>query len=81
MTTYAEYFDKNRSKPKFKIGDRVIGKWNKIPFVGTVLNDNVVTEEIGPRVSVYLDLPLKYKEKINNIVWVTQNSLKKLTQI
>lgn len=81
MTGYAEYFEKNRPKPKFKIGDRVFGKWNKIPFVGTVLNDNMVTEEIGSRVSVQLDLPIKYKETINNIVWVTQHSIKKLTQI
>jgi hypothetical protein len=81
MVTYAEYFDKNRPKPKFKIGDRVYGKWNKLPFVGTVLNDNVVTEEIGPQVSVHLDLPLKHKETYINIVRVTQNSIKKLTML
>lgn len=81
MTNYADYFSKNRSKPKWFIGDRVYGKWNKIPFVGTVLNDHMVSEEIGSTVSVSLDLPLKHKGKYHKIIWVTQNSLKKLTKI
>lgn len=80
MPNYAEYFEKNRPKPKFKIGDRVSGKWNKIPFIGTVMNDSMVSEEEGPRVSVHLDLPLLYEGKYNNILRVTQSSIKKLTQ-
>ncbi len=78
MNNYAEYFSKNREKPKWFIGERVSGKWNKIPFIGTVLNDNVVSEEEGPRVSVYLDLPLKYKNEHKNIIFVKQKDIKKL---
>jgi hypothetical protein len=80
MDSYAKYFAANRPKPKWFMGDRVFGRWNKIPFIGTVLNDNIVSEEVGPRVSVLLDLPLTYKGKVNNIIWTTQNSLKKLSQ-
>jgi hypothetical protein len=59
----------------------VFGKWNKIPFTGTVLNDHIVTEEVGSVVHVYLDLPLKYKTEYKTIVTVKQKDIKKLTQI
>ncbi len=81
MTKYAEYFEKNRPKPKWFIGDRVFGKWNKIPFVGTVLNDNMVCEEEGPRVSIHLDLPLKYNKEYKTIIFVKQKDIKKLNQV
>lgn len=80
MPTYKEYFDKNRSKPKWFIGDRVFGHWNKIPFVGTVLNDNVVDDDQGPRVSVWLDLPLLYEKEYKTILVVKQKEIKKLTK-
>ena len=38
MPNYAEYFKSNRSQPTWFIGDRVSGRWNKIPFIGTVGN-------------------------------------------
>ena len=38
----AEYFAKNRYVAKYAMGDRVIGKWNGIPFVGSVGNDTVI---------------------------------------
>ena len=64
MKTVAEYFAENRYKPKYFLGDRVIGKWNKIPFVGTVANDSVVSDSEGPKISIFLDLPIKYKNNI-----------------
>ena len=42
MASLAEYFEKNRYKPKYFLGDRVFGYWNKIPFIGTVGNDTVI---------------------------------------
>jgi hypothetical protein len=78
MSKEAEYFAENRTPPKWFIGDRVFGKWNKIPFTGTVLNDHIVTEEVGPVVHVYLDLPLKYKTEYKTIVSVKQKDIKKL---
>lgn len=80
MTDYAKYFADNRPKPKWFMGDRVFGRWNKIPFIGTVGNDGMVSEELGPMVSVFLDLPIKYKNEIKNIVFVKQKDIKKLTK-
>lgn len=81
MPTYAEYFDKNRPKPKWFMGDRVFGRWNKIPFVGTVMIDNMVAEEVGSRVIVHLDLPLKYKEEVKQYIAVQQKDIKKLIKM
>jgi hypothetical protein len=55
----------------------VQGQWNRIPFRGTVGNDTVISEIEGPRVSVFLDLPIKHKDKIHNIVFVKPEELKK----
>lgn len=79
MDNYAKYFAANRPKPKWFLGDRVFGRWNKIPFIGTVLNDNMVNEEVGPRVIVQLDLPLHYKKEYKNTIEVKQKDIKKLT--
>ena len=76
MVSLAEYFRLNRYKAKYDIGDRVIGKWNKIPFVGTVGNDTLINEAEGPRVSVHLDLPLKYKDKVYTILFVKHKDIK-----
>lgn len=72
----AEYFKANRYDPKYYIGDRLIGKWNKIPFVGTVGNDTLINEDEGPRISIHLDLPIKYKEKWHYIIIVKHKDVK-----
>ena len=77
MPTYKDYFDKVCYKPKYFIGDRVIGVWNKIPFVGTVGNDNLVSNEEGPRVSVMLDLPIKVKTQVLSILICKHRQLRK----
>ena len=70
MPTLAEYFQANRYMGKYNIGDRIIGKWNKIPFVGTVGNDTLINEIEGPRISVHLDLPIKYKDVMYRVIIV-----------
>ena len=80
MTTYAEYFELNRSQPKWKIGDRVFGHWNKIPFIGSVANDKVVSEEQGPIVQIFLDLPIVFEEKEHNIIQVKQKDIRPLVR-
>lgn len=80
MDNYVKYFAKVRPQAKWHLGDRVFGHWNKIPFIGTVLLDNMVTEELGSRVIVYLDLPLKYKKEYKNTIEVRQKDIKKLNQ-
>lgn len=76
MANYAEYFELNRYKPKYSIGDRVFGKWNKIPFVGTVGNDTLINENEGPRISIHLDLPIKYEDKIHTVIIVKHKDIK-----
>ena len=61
MSNLTLYFERRAYQPTWFIGDRVQGKWNRIPFVGTVGNDTVISEIEGPRVSVHLDLPIKFK--------------------
>lgn len=76
MPNYAEYFAKVGYKAKYQIGDRVHGIWNKIPFVGTVGNDYLVSLEEGPKVSVHLDLPLKHKDKVHTILFLKHKDIK-----
>ena len=75
MPTLAEYFKANRYQGKYSIGDRVIGKWNKIPFVGTVGNDTLINEIEGPRISVHLDLPIKCKDVVYNVIIVKHKDI------
>lgn len=78
MSGLAEYFSKNRYKPTWFIGDRVYGKYKKIPFVGTVGNDNLISEDEGPRVSVFLDLPIKVDNTYKSFIIVKPKELKRL---
>jgi hypothetical protein len=63
MASLAEYFAANRPVAKYNIGDRVIGKYHGVPFVGTCGADIMVNESIGPLVTVFLDLPLKHNDQ------------------
>lgn len=78
MPNYAEYFEKVCYKPTWLIGDRVYGKYSKIPFVGTVGNDTLVSELEGPRVSVHLDLPMKVDKEYKTLIIVKPKDLKRL---
>ena len=64
-------------KAKYNIGDRVSGCWNKIPFVGSVGNDRVVSEA-GPEVTIHLDLPILYKGKTHLILVVKHRDIRLL---
>jgi hypothetical protein len=76
MGTQTDYFERIGYKPTYLIGDRVYGRFNKIPFVGTVGNDTMISEIEGPYVNVHLDLPLKYKDKIYHILKVAHKDIK-----
>lgn len=76
MASLQEYFEKNRYKPKYFLGDRVFGYYHKIPFVGTVGNDTVISEIEGPRITILLDLPLMYENKIHNVIIVKHKDIK-----
>ena len=78
MGNYTDYFNRIGYQPKYYIGDRVFGHWNKIPFVGTVGNDNLVNEIEGPKISIHLDLPIKHQDKIYSIVFVKHRDIRRL---
>jgi hypothetical protein len=76
MSGLAEYFEQNRYKPKYFIGDRVQGTWNGIPFRGTVGNDTLINEIEGPRISVHSDLPIKYNGTYHTVIIVKHKDIK-----
>jgi hypothetical protein len=77
MPSLKDYFDQNAYKPKFNLGDRVEGQWKGIPFVGSVGNDTLISEEQGPRVSILLDLPILHEGKVHHIITLKAKDLKK----
>ena len=80
MSNLAEYFAKNRYQGRWEFGDRVFGHWNKIPFIGSVGTDSVVSELEGPRVTVTLDLPILYQGNRHTVITVKPNAIKKLVE-
>ncbi len=76
MGNQTDYFNQIGYKPTWYIGDRVFGKWNKIPFVGTVGNDTMISEIEGPRISVHLDLPIKHNGQIHSVIIVKHRDIK-----
>lgn len=80
MSSLTNYFNRQAYQPQYFIGDRVFGHWNGIPFIGSVGNDSVVSLEQGPRVSVQLDLPIKYKDQIHHVVFVKHRAIKALKE-
>ena len=78
MGNQTDYFEKIGYRPTYFLGDRVFGKWNKIPFIGTVGNDTKINDIEGPRISIHLDLPIKHKDSIHNIIIVKHKDIKKL---
>lgn len=76
MSNVAAYFAANRYHGKWNIGDRVTGKWNKIPFVGTVGNDRQINDRDGPEVTIHLDLPIKYQDRVHHIIVVKHKDIK-----
>ena len=78
MGNQTDYFEKIGYRPKYFLGDRVVGKWNKIPFVGTVGNDTKINDVEGPRISIHLDLPIKFNGTIHNFIFVKHKDIRPL---
>ena len=77
MASLEDYFAKETYKPKYFIGDRVCGKWNGIPFVGSVGNDSQIGgADTTPMVSVILDLPIVHKGVVRTVISTTHKQLK-----
>lgn len=78
MGNQTDYFNKKGYQHTYDIGDRVFGKYNKIPFIGSVGNDRLVSEIAGPEVTIHLDLPMKTKEGFCSIIVVKHKDIQPL---
>jgi hypothetical protein len=76
MGNQTDYFNRIGYKHVYDIGDRVIGKWNKIPFVGSVGNDRLINHVTGPEVTVHVDLPIKYQDVWYSVIVVKHRDIK-----
>ena len=81
MRNQAEYFKENRHQSTYEFGQRIFGYWNKIPFVGTIGNDTVINESIGPQFSIHLDLPICFENTTYNVIVDKQSNFKKITKL
>jgi len=80
MGTQTDYFEKIGYKPKYFLGDRVIGKFNGIPFVGTVGNDRVI-DNTGPQIIIHVDLPIKIDEVFKSVIIVKHKDIRRLQSL
>ena len=76
MGNQTDYFERIGYRPIWFIGDRVFGHWHKIPFVGTVGHDRQINERDGPEITVHLDLPIKFKDKVYTFIIVKHRDIK-----
>ena len=76
MGNQTDYFNRVGYQATWNIGDRVFGHWNRIPFVGTVGNDRLLNERDGPEITVHLDLPIRFDNKIYNFIIVKHKDIK-----
>ena len=81
MASLADYFEKTRYEAKYDFGTRVFGRWNKVPFIGTIYGDSVINEEQGPRLTIHLDLPIKFDNKIYDILIDKHKSFKDIKKL
>lgn len=65
----------NTYSPVYFMGDRVRGKWEGVPFVGTVAIDNMTDPDAGPFVMVFLDLPVKINDNMYTIIKVKHHEI------
>ena len=80
MGRQSDWFIANGYKHTYDLGDRIMGLWNGIPFVGSVGNDRLVNLIDGPEITVHLDLPIKYEDTVYNIIIVKHKDVVRLKQ-
>ena len=81
MGNQTDYFNRVGYQATYDIGDRIIGQWNGIPFVGTVGNDRLINHTDGPEITVHLDLPIYLQDQSYRFVIVKHKQVRKLPQI
>jgi hypothetical protein len=81
MASLTDYFERKAYMPKYFLGDRVFGHWNKIPFVGKVGVDIIRSTTEGPVIAVILDLPLLYNGLYYTTIIVAHKDIKLLKNL
>ena len=80
MGNQTEYFQRTGYRPKYMMGDRVFGHWNKIPFAGSVGNDTLISPVEGPRISIHLDLPIRYEDQTKTVIIVKHRDIRRMKE-
>jgi hypothetical protein len=78
MSNLTRYFERKHAdlpEPKYRSGDRVSGRWNSIPFVGSVVRDT------DPTVLVHSDLPVQFEGNVHYVLSVKQTDVARLQVI
>ena len=70
-----EYFQKIGYRAVYNLGDRVRGKFNGIPFAGSIGNDTLKSTDEGPYLTIHPDLPVLYKGHVYNILIVKHSDI------
>jgi len=78
MASLSEYFEKNRYQPKFEFMARVTGMYGKIRWIGSVGNDTVISDSVGPMLHIHLDLPLKVNGKYTDHLFTKHKGVTRL---
>ena len=78
MASQTDWFTKNAYKAKYEFMARVQGKYKGIPFVGSIGNDTLISEAVGPVFHIHLDLPMKVNGEYINFLFVKQKEIKNL---
>lgn len=79
--TLAEYFDTVCYHATYNLGDRILGRYKGVPFIGTVGNDNQLNPIDGPFITVHLDLPIKIDDEVKNVIIVKHHEVSRLKEI
>jgi hypothetical protein len=77
MGNQTDYFNRIGYQPKYFLGERVFGHWNKIPFVGSVGNDRCING-VDAEITIHLDLPIKYNGTLHTFIIVKHQDVKLL---
>ena len=78
--TLAEYFETVSYKATYHLGDRILGRYKGVPFIGTVGNDNQLNPIDGPFITVHLDLPIKIDDVVKDVIIVKHNEVNRLKE-
>ena len=78
MGTQTDYFNRIGYYGRYQIGDRVFGHHQRIPFIGSVGNDRKINDTVGPEVTIHLDLPMRTRDGIRNVIVVKHRDIKPL---